>query len=150
MNTAKINQIMTTQVETVHPDDVMSKVSELFKQNNFHHIPVVDSDNKVCGMVSKSDYQLLQTTFTFFKTQRSEEYNKSVFRSLLVREVMTSNVVSLYPEDDVQKAATIFRKNKFHAVPIIDRDKKLVGILSTYDLINFAYPVAQKTKEVAI
>lgn len=134
-----IKQIMTTDVLFVGPNDLMSKVSDIFKSHDFHHIPVVEADGTVVGIISKSDYYRLQNTFTLFKRKDAEEYNQAVFRTLLAKEVMTSHVATLHPEDRIQIAVGIFKENLFHAMPIVDDQKKLVGMLSTYDLLNYAF-----------
>jgi len=106
--TAKIGQIMMTDVQIVHPDDTMNKVSDMFHRNDFHHIPVVEEDGTIAGIISKSDYFKLQSTITLFKRKDPEEYNKAIFRSLLVKDVMTKQVVMLHPEDSLEMAAGIF------------------------------------------
>ncbi len=133
-----VGQIMTTKVISVRPDDTMDKVQDIFRKNNIHHIPVVD-EGKVKGIISKGDYLKLLHGFTLFKTQKSEEYNDAILRSLLAREVMTRQVAMLHPDDTLELAAGYFRENLFHALPIIDEDGRLVGILTTYDLINYAF-----------
>ena len=52
---------------------------------------------------------------------------------------MTSQVARLSPKDSLQTAADYFRENLFHAIPIVDENDRLVGILTTYDLINYAF-----------
>lgn len=60
-------------------------------------------------------------------------------RSLLVREVMVKQVAKLRPEDKIELAADIFRENLFHAMPVVDNDGKLKGIVTTFDLLNYAF-----------
>lgn len=136
---ATIGDIMSTPVITVGPNDTMDKVQDIFRKNNIHHVPVVRED-KVVGMISKSDYLRLLHGFTLFKTHKSEEYNDAILRSLLAGEVMTRQLAVLNPEDSLELAAGYFRENLFHALPIIDSEEgNLVGILTTYDMINHAY-----------
>ena len=99
----------------------------------------MEEDGIVVGIVSKTDSYKLENTFTLFKKSKVEEYNSAIFRSLLVKEVMTKQVATLGPDDSLQLAAGIFRENLFHAMPIVDNERKLVGILSVYDLVNYAY-----------
>ena len=135
--TTTVGQIMTTPVITVSPDDTMSKVQDIFRMNNIHHIPVVDK-GKVVGIISKSDYFRLLHGFTLFRTEKSNEYNDAIMRSLLVGEVMTKQVATLNPEDSLEMAAGFFRENLFHALPVVDKGK-LVGIITTFDLITYAF-----------
>ncbi len=137
--TTTIANIMTRDVFFAHPNDTMQRVDELFTANNIHHIPVIDNESRVVGIVSKSDYLKVLHGFTLFKTEKSVEYNKAILRSLLVSEVMTKQVATLQPEDTVDIAVGYFRENLFHAIPVVDRQKKLVGILTTFDMLNFAF-----------
>ncbi|MCO6476762.1 MAG: CBS domain-containing protein [Phaeodactylibacter sp.] len=135
--TTTVGQIMSTPVITVSPDDTMSKVQDIFRMNNIHHIPVVDK-GKVVGIISKSDYYRLLHGFTLFKTEKSNEYNDAIMRSLLVGEVMTKQVATLNPEDSLEMAAGFFRENLFHALPVVDKGT-LIGIVTTFDLITYAF-----------
>jgi CBS domain-containing protein len=137
-----IADVMTKTVICVQPRDTMDKVDQIFKTRNIHHIPVTE-DQKVIGMISKSDYYQILHGFTLFKAPVSKTYNEAVLRSLLVREVMTKQIATLHPEDSLETAAGYFRENCFHAIPIVDREDRITGILSTYDLITFCFPDVQ-------
>ncbi len=137
--TTTIANIMTRNVFFVHPDDTMQRVDEIFRSHNIHHVPVIDQEGHVEGIISKADYLKILHGFTMFKTAKSEEYNKAILRSLLASEVMTKQVASLNPDDTVDVAAGYFRENLFHAIPVVDREKRLVGIITTFDLLNFAF-----------
>jgi CBS domain-containing protein len=135
---------MTTNVLFVKPEDTMERVSNIFRMNNIHHVPVIDEEDKVCGIISQTDYNKILHGFTLFKTEKSDEYNNAILRSLLVKEVMTKQVAKLHPDDKLLTAASYFRENLFHAIPVVDHLGKLVGIVTTFDLVNFAFrePVA--------
>lgn len=137
--TTTVSEIMTTDVIFLSPNDTMEKVADIFRMNNIHHVPIIDNDGRVVGIISQNDYHKILHGFTLFKTEKSEEYNKAILRSLLVKEVMTRQVAKLNPEDKLTIAAGYFRENLFHAIPVVDRQGKLVGILTTYDLLNYAY-----------
>ncbi|MDX1667419.1 MAG: CBS domain-containing protein [Saprospiraceae bacterium] len=139
MNAEKpVREIMTREVITVSPEDTMDKVRDIFRRHAIHHLPIL-RDGRVVGILSKSDYLRLQHGFTLFKTHKSEEYNDAIMRSLLVGEVMVKQVATLNPEDTIEIALGIFRENLFHALPVVDQSGQLVGIVTTYDLLNYAY-----------
>jgi acetoin utilization protein AcuB len=144
----KIGQIMTAEVQTVTPKDTMDKAAEIFKSNNFHHLPVLNN-GKVVGMVSSTDYHMLEDHFTLFNNKNSVAVNEAIMRSLLVEDVMTEKLVMVSPEDEISIAADIFRENLFHALPVVDADKNFVGIITPYDLLNFAYAGMPALEEVA-
>lgn len=137
--TTSIANLMTRDVFFVHPNDTMQRVGELFTAYNIHHIPVIDDESHVVGIVGKGDYLKILHGFTLFKTDESMQYNKAILRSLLVSEVMSKQVATLQPEVTVDVAAGYFRENLFHAIPVVDRQKKLVGIVTTFDMLNFAF-----------
>lgn len=131
----------------VGPNDTMSAVEELFKKFTFHHIPVLEN-SKIVGIISRSDYDKLCHSFTLFNHKSSLKHNKNLMNSLLVNEVMTKQVITLSPEDTVQKAASYFRENMFHAIPVVNAEETFLGIITTYDLLNYAYLEAEYGDEV--
>ncbi len=135
----RLGDIMTTKVITVHLTTTMDVVSDIFEKHNIHHVPVIEKDGTVVGMISKSDYYQLQDSFTLFKRAAAERINQAVFRSLLAGEVMSKQVAVLNPDDSVLMAAGYFRENLFHALPIVDEDRRILGIVTTYDLLTYAF-----------
>lgn len=135
----KINKLMTTKVKTVNPLDVMTVVSDIFAKNNFNHLPVIDEENQLIGMISRMDYNKILTTFSIFNTVRAEAKNKRIQQSLLVKDVMSKQVISLRPNSQISKAFEIFRKNSIHALPLVDDNNQVIGMITTFDLLNYAF-----------
>ncbi len=133
-----VHQIMSEKVLTVTPNTVMTEVARLFKTHHVHHIPVVE-DGKVHGMISTADLNRLEHHFTLFRTSHAEEINSAIFGSLLAKEVMSPHVVTVRATDTAQFAADIFKENLFHALPVVDSEKQIIGILTPYDLMVYAY-----------
>jgi CBS domain-containing protein len=134
-----VSQVMTTEVISVRPDDTMEMVHRIFHTTDIHHLPVVDESGKVVGIVSKSDYYSISNAFPLFRPDLRDAANERLFRSLLVDDVMTRQVATLFPDDSIAVAAGFFKENLFHAIPIVDRQGKLLGILTTFDLLNFFF-----------
>ncbi len=134
----KIKDIMTAEVITVRPDDTMEKVREIFDHHNIHHIPVV-AVGKLVGIISREDYLRVIQGFALDSGSKREQYNQALLHSMLVGEVMVRQVARLGPEDSLQAAAGFFRENLFHAIPVVGVSGELLGILTTYDLINYAH-----------
>ena len=55
---------------------------------------------------------------------------------ICARDIMTTDVISVSPETDISQAAAILLKNHINGVPVVDREKKLVGMLCQSDLIS--------------
>jgi CBS domain-containing protein len=66
--------------------------------------------------------------------------------------VMTSKVVSCFTEDDVQKALDAMAKQKLRRIPIVDRDNRIVGIITQADVatrVNQPEKTAEMVKEIS-
>lgn len=135
----KVKEVMTTDVVCVAPNDLMNEVGEIFDENSFHHIPVVDQDEQLVGIISRHDYNKMLDTFSIFKKSRAEAANRRYKMSMLVKDVMTSQVAKIHPDDGIMIAMGMFRENLFHAIPVVDEENRVAGILTTFDMLNFAY-----------
>ncbi|MFT7450908.1 MAG: CBS domain-containing protein, partial [Patescibacteria group bacterium] len=87
----------------------------------------------------KLDYNLLCNGMTLFRKDLEKENNLSFFRTLLSSEVMTKDLAKLPPSTKISVAAGIFKENLFHAIPIVTEGDKLIGLITTIDMINYAY-----------
>lgn len=135
----EVKDLMTTSVVTVHPSDKMETVAEIFENRDFHHIPVVDDDRQIVGMISRHDYYKVLNAFTIFSTANSRAANETTLRALLTRDVMTKQLATIHEYDSIEKAVGMFQENLFHALPVVNDDRRLVGILTTYDLLAYAF-----------
>jgi CBS domain-containing protein len=141
-----IRTIMTRRPETVAPSDRMEIVREIFEKRGFHHIPVLDAGILV-GIVSYTDY--LRIIREVFSGNPAEAVvNERTLHAMLVRDVMTADVLCLQETDTVETALRIFKTNHFHSLPVVDSQKKLHGIVTTYDVLKVLETVfvAQREK----
>jgi Mg/Co/Ni transporter MgtE len=132
-NTTPISKIMTRKPATVAPADHLETVQEIFEKFGFHHVPVVE-DGHLVGIVSYTDY--LRVIQEVYGNTQEQKRNEHLLKAIQVKEVMTDHPVCLAPTDTVEDALRIFKTNHFHAIPVIEKNQKLVGILSTFDLIK--------------
>lgn len=128
-----ISAIMTSNVIKLNVNDSLTKAEQLFRENKIRHIPVV-SGNEIVGMISYTDMLKIAIPDV---DENDECVVSTVYNMFTLEQVMTKNVATLYHYDYVKTAAKIFSESDFRALPIIDVDNKLVGILSTTDLIKF-------------
>ena len=91
------------------------------EEHGIHHLPVVGPTGDLVGILSQSD---------FLKTL---DHDAS---ATTAGELMSTHLAKLEPSDDVRTTANVFALNRFHALPVVE-GKKLVGILTTLDLIRF-------------
>jgi CBS domain-containing protein len=137
LNDTAVSEIMTHYLITVTPTTTLDKVNEIFEQHDFHHLLVVEGTH-LEGIISRSDVDRVSSCVDLFHTKANELYNKKLFKSLLAKEVMTPKAVVLAPDDSIGYAATLFARNTFHALPVVVGEK-LVGMLTTFDLIDYMF-----------
>jgi CBS domain-containing membrane protein len=128
-----ISKIMTTKVITLNHSDDLETAERLFKKNKIRHIPVVNGD-AIIGMLSYTD--LLRISFADAIDEDEQEVDTVVYNMFSIEQVMAKSLISVGPNTTIKEVAEILAKNEFHALPVID-DKKLVGIVTTTDLINY-------------
>ncbi len=127
-----ISKIMRTNLVTVGVEDPLIKVHDLFEQNKIHHLPVLDG-GKLAGILSKSDFLFFQKGFG--SDERDEEVEKFRLKSHKVKEIMTTGLAKMEPDERINVALEIFKENMFHAIPVVV-DGRIVGIVTTFDIIQ--------------
>lgn len=128
-----LSSIMTFNVITVGPDDNLSSARDIFMKKRVHHLPVVIG-KKLVGIL---------TTYDLFKfVQKNGDYD-----STLVKDVMTTHIATLEPEDKVGSAAELFLENLFHAVPIV-KNNELLGIVTSFDVIKYEFHKEYPTQAI--
>ena len=135
--TTPVSKIMTKNLVVATPNMTLDKVKEIFDAHAFHHIPVVEK-GVLKGIISRIDLYRVSHCVDLFHSKGNLELNDRLFKSLLAEEVMSPNSVVISPNEPVSFAAALFHRNKFHALPVVDGGK-LVGMLTTYDLIAYAF-----------
>ena len=130
-----ISDIMTADIISVNPDDTILVVREKIDKNHIHHIPVVDG-NKVVGMISLNDLHKMEHQFTMFKNPEAEASNQQLFSTMLAKEIMTTPIIKVKESEPVRLAVDLFLQNKFHALPVVNDNDELVGMVTTFDIIR--------------
>ena len=126
MMNERISTFMTRDVVSVRPEDSLEEVKKLLFERHFHHLPVVDSDGKLAGIITSWD--LIKSN------KRFEEYG-----DFKVKDLMTTKVATLGPNDLIGAAAMVFLKHLFHGLPIVDDDRTLLGIITTHDILKYEF-----------
>jgi len=129
-----ISEIMTKNIIALNRDDDLETAEMLFKRNKIRHIPVVAAEEVIIGMLSYTD--LLRISFADAVYETEEEVDTLVYNIFNIDQVMAKNVVTVSSTATIKEVAKILAENEFHALPVVD-DGRLVGIVTTTDLINY-------------
>jgi CBS domain-containing protein len=124
---------MSSNLIALNRDDDLEKAEFLFKRHKIRHIPVVRED-VIIGMLSYTD--LLRISFADAVDEDETDVDTLVYNMFSIDQVMAKNVVSVPSTATIKEVATILAEREFHALPVVD-DGRLVGIVTTTDLINY-------------
>ncbi|MEE9270563.1 MAG: CBS domain-containing protein [Candidatus Krumholzibacteria bacterium] len=122
-----VEQVMATDLFTVHPEDLVDLAANLMDWEHIRHVPVEDNEGKLVGLISHR--QLLRLVGRGMKTGAEP---------VAVRELMTSDPLTIGPQAGSLEAIEIMRKNRVSCLPVVKDDNKLVGIVTEVDFINAA------------
>ena len=129
-----IDEIMTTELRTLSPADSVYDARLLMKEHGIRHVPVVDKNSKLVGVITLSDVLAASESSLIDKndTARIE-----IERDHLVSEAMTASVETIDENDNIRVAALHLLDTKHGCLPVT-RDGKLVGIITDSDFVGVA------------
>jgi len=131
----KAKDIMQTNLITVTEQTPIHEVINVLAENKITGVPVVDGDDRLVGIISEKDILIM----AYHKITDTDD---EVMNSRKISNVMTSEVVSFRPEDNLADICQCFMSSPFRRVPILD-DGKLVGLISRKDIVSFAFSKRQ-------
>jgi len=129
-----VSRSMTRRVVTIGPDASIFEAQELMVQNRVRHIPVVEEGDKLVGIVSDRDLRSA-LPFRYFR-EGLDPGEKAKLQSLCVKDIMTRKVFTISPGYTIQDALLMIQNSKVGALPVVDEDGRLKGILSVRDLLR--------------
>ncbi|MYL50386.1 CBS domain-containing protein [Halobacillus litoralis] len=122
-----VEEIMKEKVITLSPEETIEKALKLLHEHHIRHIPIINEENEVIGIVSDRDVR--DASPSIFDKETDHEELKNPIRS-----IMTSPVTTVHPLDFVEEVASIFYEQEIACVPVT-RDEKLVGIITEKDML---------------
>jgi acetoin utilization protein AcuB len=129
-----VTKAMTRKVFTVTPDDTLLNARELMKTQRIHHVPVVHEGGKLVGIISDRDIRSAMPSSLYYEYGSEREQEK--LERFKVKDVMTANVVRLSLRDTIQDALLLLLKYDIGAMPVVDDEGILVGIVAIRDLLQ--------------
>lgn len=127
-----VGDVMTTDPETAHPDDHLLDAAARMQQLRVRHLPVVDGESHVIGMLSDRD---IRAAIGDPARAFQPDDNSSV-QTFRVRDAMTSPAVTATADQSCAAMARDFATLRGGAVPVVDSGGTLVGMLSYVDLLR--------------
>jgi CBS domain-containing protein len=132
-----IKYVMTTNPKYCLPGDSATSAARIMKDKNVGIVPVIESeaDHKLIGLVTDRDLCL-----GVIATNVHPD-------SVQVRQCMTTNIVAVRPDDDVQKAVELMSENQVRRIPVLNEDGLLEGMVATADIMHRANVSSDETHD---
>ena len=144
----KVREIMTTDVVSVKRDTSINEIAKLMGARDISGVPVVDDTGGVVGIVTELDLIVRNTRLDVphflqildlgrIPLELPSQYRHRLQHMLGTRaeDVMSHEVVTVGPDDNVEKLAELMVRQRLNPVPVVENGK-LVGIVSRADLID--------------
>jgi CBS domain-containing protein len=150
---AYVRDIMTTDVVAVRTGTPYREMAAMFRQHRVSGFPVVGDDGTVIGVVSETDLLALEATAEPDAHPAPRGWHPH--RTQLTADeatagaLMTHPAVTVGPDEPVRGAAGLMHALKLQRLPVVDRDRRLVGIVSRSDVLSvFRRPDGEILREV--
>jgi CBS domain-containing protein len=125
-----VKEIMTREVEVLSNKDSIKNAITKMRKRNIGALPVVDSDQKMVGIVSERDFVVLLS---------------GVLTDEVVEDYMTKDVISTTPGTRIEGATKIMVRNKLRRIPVVGEERKtahpekdkIMGIVTATDILEF-------------
>lgn len=118
----KINEIMSREVRTIDPETTLQQAALLMRQADIGALIVNDNDRMV-GIITDRDLVIRALA-------------EGTRMDTPVREVMSEDVLYCYEDEEVDHIAKNMAQNQKRRLPVVNRDKRLVGVVSLANMAS--------------
>jgi CBS domain-containing protein len=145
----KVSEIMTKDVISVGPDVSITEIAEVMSEKKIHAVPVVDSENKVLGIITETDFftkdssniSYMPSVIDFVKSGKmnySEDEKEAVHAIInaTAKDIMTAKCEKVSPDLSVEDFVKLIKERSFTSYPVVDGEGILVGIITISDAIK--------------
>jgi CBS domain-containing protein len=127
-----VKALMTDAVGSCSPDDTLNGAAQRMWDQDCGAVPVVGSDGTLAGIITDRDICMAA-------------YTKGLpLGSILVKDVMARHVHTCGPDDTLERAATLMAEAQVRRLPVIDAERRLIGIVSVADIARGAPALGQR------
>lgn len=114
------SQIMSNEITTIAQNSSIATARAIFRHHRFRHMPVTHADGKLAGILSDRD---------LMQHQNADD-------SMALQRIMRQQVLVAAPNTEIHELARVMYEQRVGAVPIIDEEEKLVGIVTRSDILR--------------
>jgi CBS domain-containing membrane protein len=133
VSSLRVRDLMTPDVRVVRPDDSIDTLRELMQEKGIRHVPVVDEEGMLVGLVSERD---VLRRAAGLEGDVPLSVSRDLSSAVKVSELMTWDPETVESDEAAAAAAAVMLDNKYGCLPVIEQGT-LVGILTEADFVRF-------------
>jgi CBS domain-containing protein len=129
----RVKDVMQREVQVVHADDLLTDAVLRMLQNGIRHLPVVDGESALIGMLSDRD---LRSAIGDLRRALEGDAALGALQSTRVRSVMSGQPYAVGPEQTLEETGRILVDQRVGALPVVDAQDKVIGMVSYIDVLR--------------
>ncbi len=138
-----VKHLMTSRVVTFFAEQTLPLAEDVMHLKKFRHLPVVDDNGHLLGLVSQRDLLAAQIST---RSALNADQRRARQEDVRVKDIMTRNVWTVRPTTFASTAAETLLDHKYSCLPVVNEDGKLVGIVTERDFVRFASQLLENTE----
>lgn len=135
-----LDMIMSTDLKTIAPGSDLATARSLMRDNRIHHLPVVDENNNLVGLLTLTN--LLAATDSILRDKDS----RMRAAEIAVEDIMITDVATVDEHASLRKAAMFLEKHRIGCLPVVT-DGELHGIITDTDFVGVAINLLELIEE---
>ena len=135
-----LDMIMSTDLVTISPDDNLETARELMHEKRIHHLPVVDADENLVGLITLTN--VLAATDSILR----DDENRIHAREIIIKDIMVRDVATVQENATLRQAALFLEKHRIGCLPVLS-DGALKGIVTDTDFVGVAINLLEQIED---
>lgn len=135
LDSITLKQAMTKDPHFLRENDAFSLVEKMMRNFSIRHLPVVNFNMEVVGIISQRDFYRVTTPHVTL--EGDSFYSQDLLDQFIIKNVMTKTPFVLYPESSLFQAMVMMSKRKYGCIPVVDKQYgRLQGIITKSDVFR--------------
>ena len=135
-----LDTIMSTDLITITPEQNLAAARELMHDRKIHHLPVVNDDQELVGLVTLTN--VLAATDSFLRADDSRIHATEI----VVKDIMVTDVATVDEHASLRQAALFLEQHRIGCLPVMS-DGDLKGIITDTDFVGVAINLLEQIEE---
>ncbi len=127
----KVRDLMTARVFSLQPEDDLMAARDLMWEHDIRHVPIVDGDLELVGLVSQRDLARARAPAENLPVANAAD----ALQRTTAGDIMTRDVFSVEADVDVRDAAQVMVENKYGCLPVVS-GRRLIGVITESDFVR--------------